>query len=291
MNALTVLMVFLVAGWEDLPSALSSAAKSFAAGIEQAQRDAAPNVAIFFVSGHTGLIEALPNAYPYLARQFEAGPEITSSLTSAGYRVVSRYYVDSVYPANGFGGYLALLGDIRAANTQWSKYGTRIIVVSHSHGGVWAHAAIEVLAEVVITCTVDLDTSSFGWDLLHRGEAPFGDPRDRYYMPFNVTYPNYLGLPSESSQYYDIEDVVFPNVVNALEVRSGAPAPALNGEWYDERWNVRRDGRNDNLSGYFSASYSHTEVERVGPTLSYVEQWILERLRTSQSVPPPANLP
>ena len=94
-----------------------------------------------------------------------------------------------------------------------------------------------------------------------------------------ITCPQYPNVGSESGFSYDIEDVVFDHVEEALEVRTGDIVPnPFELEEYDERWNARLDGSTDGLTCYFSAS-SHSEpIQPTGTTLPFVRDWILQRL-------------
>lgn len=276
----------LLAGCAELPQILEGVAKGLheanaaqARAAEANARAAAPDLVLFFVSGHSDLhplTDPLPAAYPYLAREGTAGPNITSFLASQGYKVRAQHYVDHLYDANGYGGYLSLLHDLSSTERAWGRFGTRLIVVAHSHGGVWAHAAIEGSPDIEITCLVDLDTSSFGWGDAHPG-VPFADPRNRYAEPQAAAVGDYPGTPLDISPYADLEDVVSQNVLYELEVRSGAPALGI-AEWFDERWNTRHGGDTDGLSRYLSPIPSHSGVAQPGAALEYVKHWLLERL-------------
>jgi len=230
-----------------------------------APKAAVPDLAILFVSGHNGPFDGSPSE-SYL--DLDAGPEIIADLQAAGYTVAAQYYVDDGYPVGGFSGYLGLLDDLKAVRDQWVPFGTNVILIAHSHGGVWAHAATEAIYDVPIRCLVDLDTSSYGWGLvghdLQNGLIGY-DPRDAF-----VT---------SSGTYYDLEDVVFMNVTEALEVRSGDSPDGI--EEYDESWILRFDGTVTNLWSYFSGT-THNEVHAAGgSTLEVVRDWLRDRLATN----------
>lgn len=236
-----------------------------------------PDVVVFFVSGHTEEFDGEPS-FSYL--HTTAGPNIVADLISAGYTVEEGYYVDDAFPVMGFGGFQNLVADMGFVRDEYVPHGTRVVVIAHSHGGVWAHAAIRQVSDLTVTAAVDLDTSSYGWGITgHDGQNSFigGDPRNRFIINRVVSYPQYPGLPSENSASYDLEDVVFQNVRFAFEVRSGELAPAGD-EWYDEKWSIREDGEVDNLFGYYSNT-SHTEVHQPGSsTIPVVKSWLRARL-------------
>lgn len=236
-----------------------------------------PDLAIFFVSGHTGIFDGEPSE-SYLHES--AGPDILVALSDAGYTFEYGNYVDDAYNVGGFGGFQAMLADMTYVRDELVPRGTRVLVIAHSHGGVWAHGAISLFPEMTITCAVDLDTSSYGWAATgHDSQNSFlgGDPRNRYTSDVLVSYPQYPNAPSDSSGFYDLEDMVFLNTRFALEVRSGEFAPGGD-ELYDEKWNIRIDDTTDGLYGYYSDT-SHSEVHQAGSaTMTVVKAWLLERL-------------
>lgn len=215
-------------------------------------------VVIFFVSGHDNPLFYLPDGIPsksYL--QDDIGAEIVKSLESADYLVEPNYYADHYDVVDGHGGFIQLLSDIKAVR---KDNNTKIVIIAHSHGGVWAHAAAIQANQVEIDLLVDLDTSSALWkSLLHDTSLIGGDPVSKYFGT------------------YDTEDVVPSNVKYALEVRSGARL-AFFLEEYDEQWNTRLDGTKINLEQYFSSS-THDEVHQAGGATSrYVIQWLNNKL-------------
>ncbi len=243
---------------------------------------AVPDVAIFYVSGHEGLLNN-KSSNSYLDQVDSAGVAINNELRQSGYWVEEKYYVDDAYPVNNVGGYLALVEDLKEANKKWVKYGTKIILVAHSHGGVWLHSAIEKLPYLPVFCLVDLDTSSYGWGKIgvdHRSQSYniIREPINRITIPYVRRDSS-----SEQTARYDIEDVIFSNVKYAYEVRSGERVSdrisnLIGAEYFDEKWNMRPDGSVKGLWGRFTGT-THKEVQsRYGTTVSLVTQWLLNRL-------------
>jgi hypothetical protein len=231
-----------------------------------------PDVVLLVVSGHSF------GADPAYLR-FDAGPELEAGLAGAGYDVRTLYYVDGASTQDGFGGFSGLVADMEFLRDEWVPEGTRVVVVAHSHGGVWAHAAIREVPGLPVRALVDLDTSSFGWALVgHDGEdGPIGgDPSDVYALGALADPPAYPDVPSEQTTTYDLEDVVFDNVEDALEVRTG-DAP-FDEEWYDEKWNLRTTGAADGLWVHFSDD-THAEAHAAGgATMALVGDWVEARL-------------
>ena len=236
----------------------------------------APDLMVFFVSGHTGLINGNTGS-SYL--DITAGPGIIADLRSAGYRVEYEYYIDDAQKVGNYGGYQELVSDMQVVRDQLQNQGTRSIVIAHSHGGVWAHAAIDTVEALTVTALVDLDVSSFGWnDVGHDNQNGFigGDPRGRFTINQTGTCAAYPNAPSENNTSYDLEDVIFANTQYALEVR-GSQRPLLVGEFYDQKWNVREDGNTDGLSCYYSdfPFSAHSEVHNGnGATIAFVKSWL-----------------
>lgn len=234
----------------------------------------APDLMVFLVSGHTGVINSTSGSY----LNNTAGPGIIADLRSAGYNVEFEYYIDNAVQVGNYGGYQELVGDMEVARDQLQSKGTRSIVIAHSHGAVWAHAAIEAVDDLTVTALVDLDASSFGWNIsghASQNSVIGGDPEDRFNIAQTRTCASFPNAPSDGSASYDLEDVVFPNVQYALEVR-GSQSPPLFAQLYDEKWNVRTDGNTDGLSCYYSnTSGSHAEVHNAsGTTIAYVKSWL-----------------
>ena len=239
-----------------------------------------PDLAVLFVSGHTFPFDDDPSL-SYLDESF--GPWIVSDLEDAGYTVAEAYFVD--HPtATDAGGYVDLVATLEAIRDEWvtgRPNPTRVIVIAHSHGGTWATAAIREVADVPIRMQVALDHSSYGWGTVghdtHDGVMG-GDPRDAYIINTSVSCPSDLGTWSDTTNVYDLEDVVFPNVQEAFEIQSGEPVVFL--EPYDEKWNARIDGTLTGLSCYWSGT-DHNEVRRIdGTTYPVVINWILGGLAT-----------
>jgi len=237
---------------------------------------AAPDLMLFFVSGHTGLVNG-NTASSYL--DATAGPEIIADLRAAGYSVEFEYYIDNAVKVGNYGGYTELVGDMAFARDELQTKGTKSLVIAHSHGSVWAHAAIESVDDLTVTALVDLDASSFGWDEVgHASQNNIigGDPKGRFTINQTRTCPNFPTAPSDGSTAYDLEDVIFANVRFALEVR-GSQRPFIVGELYDDKWNIRDDGNIDGLSCYYSdlPFGAHSEVHRTnGATIAYVKGWL-----------------
>lgn len=232
-----------------------------------------PQIALLMVNGHA--FGTLPN---YLATA--TGPFLDGALVASGYTVETSYYVDDA------AGYAALLLKLQAILDTWitnRTNPTRIVIVPHSHGGVRSHSAIRAKPLVPVRLLADLDTSSNGWGLVHPGEnaALGGAPIDAHVINGAVGCAQFPLLLNEAGTLFDVEDVVFDNVQEALEVRTGDVVPnPLQVEMYDERWNARLDGSQRGLWCHWSATLHSEPTLPAGVTLPFVRDWILGRLAT-----------
>ncbi len=243
---------------------------------EDPEGNPGPQIALLLVSGHS--FGTVPN---YLATS--AGPFLEAALEGAGYTVETSYFTDD--PGGGSpGGYAELLVKLQAIRDEW-MFGrtdpTRIVIVPHSHGGVRAHSALRAKPLVPVRLLVDLDTSSNGWPLVHPGEddALGGAPIDAHLIMDAVACTGFGLLTNESGPRFDVEDVVFDNVLEAFEVRTGDIVPnPLQIELYDERWNSRLDGSRRGLTCHYSETLHGEPTLPTGVTLPLVRDWILDRL-------------
>ncbi len=237
-----------------------------------------PQVALLVCSGHSPLA---PN---YLATT--AGPQLATAIQGGGYGLETTYFVDNA-GGGATGGYAQLVAKLEQIRDDWivgRSNPTRVVLVGHSHGCVRTHAAVRAVPDCPIRLLVDLDGSSVGWSLLtHGGEngSLGGAPEGAYNVNATITCPAYPNVPSAPPPF-DLEDIVFANVQEAYEVRSGDvildPLNLPQLIEYDERWNARIDGTTTGLTCVYSGT-NHSEVAVAGgTTLAAVQAWILTRL-------------
>lgn len=237
-----------------------------------------PEVALLVCNGHSPLA---PN---YLAAT--AGPQLAGAIQGAGYSLETTYFVDDA-GGGTTGGYAELVAKLEQIRDDWildRSNPTQIVLVGHSHGCVRSHAAVRAVPDCPVRMLIDLDGSSVGWSLLtHGGEnaALGGAPEGAYGINATIVCAAYPAVPSAPPPF-DLEDVVFANVEEAYEVRSGDviinPANPFALIEYDERWNVRLDGSTTGLTCVFSGT-NHSEVALAGSTtLAGAQAWMLARL-------------
>ncbi|MDJ0973762.1 MAG: hypothetical protein QNJ98_04825 [Planctomycetota bacterium] len=237
-----------------------------------------PQVALLVCSGFS----------PFDPNYLEAstGPQLVAAIQGAGYSLEASYFADDL-GGGAEPGYTDLVAKLEQIRDDWivgQSNPTQIVIVSHSYGCVRSHAAVRAVPDCPVRMMVDLDGSSVGWTLLtHPGDNPTqgGAPEGAYGINATIVCPAHPTVPSAPPPF-DLEDVVFPNVEEAYEVRSGAlivnPANPFTLIEYDERWNARLDGSTTGLTCVFSGT-DHSEVAQAGgTTLAGAQAWILARL-------------
>ncbi len=258
--------------------------------------DDAPDVLILSVSGHNlwfGLSpECTGTGYncEYLLQRGTLDA-IGQVFLNRGYGVEGWTHVDELYDQyediDGDGqeeivdfGFLALLDEIDWVVENWIAdfdNPTRVIVVAHSHGGVWAHSALMLRPSLPVDVLIDLDSNALCWEedfacALNgdNWQSAINDYVD-YYAPdwwFDVGDAGDSWLVPGLDALQDIEDVVPDSVLLNLEVH-GSTLLA-----YDNQFNYRRDGSLTGLwANYFDES--HRDITLPG---SDAMQWVAESI-------------
>ena len=213
---------------------------------------ARPDVLLITISGHANSAVPLSSASnrTYLDGAGSAGPKLAAHLAGLGLTVVQRHIADRLAApdADGDGrpdqadrlGFVECLSILDQAGRLWidgQPTPTSIVIVSHSHGGTWAHMACEAAAgrltpgPLPVRVLVSLDAVLTGWDGEHDDEL----------MAWWDALPNqtFRGLrlardPSTSTNAVltdqgpmHVKDVVWPSVRFAYEVMSADPLGAL----------------------------------------------------------------
>jgi hypothetical protein len=260
-----------------------------------------PDFLILSVSGHDvpGLGHSCPDTYncEYL---LERGTLEAISDIPKGHGLVVEIWthVDELYSwyedHNGDGladpdeflafGFLDLLSEIRWINDNWIAdfdNPTRVIVVAHSHGGVWAHSALMLNLDFPVDILLDLDTNALCWEA-DLACAFVGDTWrydiDEYVAENNPGWTFDVGNASDSwsipglADLQDIEDVVPSSVFLNVEVRSDGTGA------FDNHRNYRLDGTRTEIITEFFVGETHggvTEPE------SEALQWAVDIIENS----------
>lgn len=221
-----------------------------------------PDVRLLFVSGHDFVRGTFLRRRNSSYLQGTCGPVLTEALVDAGYVVETAYFVDeaSTTDAGGYKQLRAKLQYLGALEQETPGDRTKVFVIAHSHGGVWAHAAIAT-SSVSIDGLVDLDTNDFLWGISHTvaDNIALGASPSKFYGDFQ-------------SEAVTLTDVVPHNVFFNLELRSVD-------DQYDRALNVRVDETVRGITSPPRFSQDHSELHSstsIGGPVLLVRSWLLE---------------
>lgn len=244
-----------------------------------------PDVLLVTVSGHCTDCASEYNG-EYL-RSWGTPQNLQRALENEGYSVDTWTYVDELYSwvrgdevlAYGF---LALVSDLDWVERTWIAdfdNPTRVVLIGHSHGVVWAHSAAMAADHVPIDVLVDLDGVCLNWEdddwALGLGDEwdeviDEHERRNGYVTWFDLSNPcDSWDLGTGAAM--NIDDVVPWNVRTNLEVRSS--------DWllYDSQDNLRYDGSSDTLS--YTSDLSHMKIlEPASPPMAWVRHHLVRSL-------------
>jgi hypothetical protein len=254
--------------------------------------DSRPHVLILAVSGHPLTVSSGAST-EYLIDQGTVGRAV-DLLSSDGSVVWAWDHADAFYSLDVAGnlvtpwdtvefasyGFLHLLEDLRWVDENWiqgRETPTRLVVLAHSHGAVWAHIALHLYPDVPVDVLVDLDAdskiwgsdtlpglNSDGWDqvILQFTEATNAE------WAFEIWQAADYWTVEDSDDLHDIEEIVPASVALNLEVRSDGLI------LFDDGPNLRLDGSNLGVST-FETNDGHEEVAWA---YSEAMDWVLEEL-------------
>ena len=244
----------------------------------------APDWVVIAVSGHCipPGCELPGSNHEYLEKQGTAG-RFADTLTAWGNEVALWSYSDEFYnrdlqlsklvPGQGaahYYGFLELVGDLEFIRDNWiADYDnpTRILVVAHSHGAVWAHTALHVVDDAPIDVLVTIDGKSLGWEsddaLLGFGddwaaEISAYSQANAVSWPFDITNPEGgWNVPGVGTS--DVEDVVPDSVDYNIELQAifALDLPIADGDD-----NYRTDGSEQGIHRFHSQSENHSEIAK-----------------------------
>jgi hypothetical protein len=225
----------------------------------------APDFVVIGVSGHS--IEPINYNPEYLGAQGTLDV-YRDVILSSGHSVRTGRFADNLetYVFTETGevaayGFLDLLETLRNINAEWIAdfdNPTRIIVVAHSHGTVWAHTALHVLEQegtpMPVEFLVDIDAVSTGWETHYLGVGDeWGTEIPAYSAAHGLTWPFAIENAEDSwpipgrTWLQDVEDVVPTSVATNLEIWSNDFTFI-----HDSESNHRLDGSTSNI--FFSMS-------------------------------------
>lgn len=192
-------------------------------------------------------------------------------------------------------GYLEAEGYLKRVVELWVKdyvNPTRIVLLAHSHGTVWASLLAWNHPEVRFDYFIYLDGICSFWDSDHmrnnRLVQTYFDPRGlRRPFPLNPgegeTPCDVLSVPGLRAKQ-DLNDVVPNNVQIGLEVVSKDPPSLPSPNWlYDDDPNYRPDGSQSNLFRFKSPREDHSGVTAKN---SEAMRWVVAQLKEQEAKTP-----
>ena len=144
-------------------------------------------------------------------------------------------------------GFVQLLEDLNFIYDNWIDgfiNPTAIIIVSHGHGAVWAHAAVAMLDQIPIAYLITLDGFCTDWDCVHETAVADYQTANANPFPFDMSDPCARWTVVGEGTLFDSQDIAFDNVTFHLEVRSNEMLDVIN--------NRRLDGTEDSIFRFTS---------------------------------------
>lgn len=249
---------------------------------------AAPDVVIIAFAGHCGVICLTGNTWSYLDETTdETGGVAVLDAIRAGFErqglTVEALSLSSFVETHFSRisnvlepGYLEAQAYLDYVGDRWIEgveNPTRVVLVGHSHGTVWATLLAMNNPDVTFDYFVSIDAICWQWWSRHRVFVYRAFVESGRPIPFPLDAGNpcsSLAVPGRSGRY-DINDVVPANVIFGLEIRTPLRLFSLDPNLlYDDDINVRIDGSDDNIWG-IEATVAHSGVARhYNPAVAWV---------------------
>jgi len=223
--------------------------------------ETAPDVVLLTVSGR--YLDPLDLFCPpecnqaYLGDAGDAAEAIFTELTNAGLTVEVENYIAAWnnYASPDRLGCHQLIEDLKRIDALWPE--SRIVLVGHSHGCVWAHNVVAAVPDIEIDILVSIDGVSTQWEDDHADSlTAFYD--DEGGNPFAFDLRDVTAAWTTAAGTRDTKDVAFDNVVLNVEVQSD---DAFVKDTVD---NVRMDGTAAGITRLASTMDNHSAVHQPG---------------------------
>lgn len=237
-----------------------------------------PDLLIIAFSGHCGLVCHTRNTWSYLdtASERTGGVAVLDAIRGAYERMgltVEVFSASSFVTAHYSGisremepGYLqaqAYLDEVKRELIHGVSDPTRVVLVGHSHGTVWASLLALNNLDVTFDAFISLDAICWQWWGRHKGfiAEAFVD------SPWPLPFPLEAGDPCSTFEVpgvgmVDVNDVVSANVIFGLEARTHMRLLSFDPNVLaDDDPNVRINGTTTNIWG-ISAKEGHSDLGR-----------------------------
>ena len=256
--------------------------------------EGSPDVLVVSVSGHCASCVGWSYNDEYLVDR--GTPQaIANALRDQGLTTQVWDYADAFYTWEStktgevlVWGFLDLVAHLEWVEERWIAdfdNPTRIVVVGHSHGVVWAHSAVMAADHVPVEVLVDLDGVCLSWED-DAGTVGLGDDWnqviDSYIAEggqdwwFDLSNPCDSWVVEDVDSLADIEDVVPDNARLNLEV--------LSSDWwlYDAQWNRRFDGSRSEVRSFVTSEGHGELLAPDGEAMGWVIPRVVEALAPAE---------
>jgi hypothetical protein len=247
-------------------------------GALRQREEGTPDLVIIAFSGHCGLVCHTRNTWSYLdtASERTGGVAVLDAIRgayeamglsvdvfSASSFVTAHYSGVSEEMEHGYLQAQAYLDEVKRELIQGVANPTRVVLVGHSHGTVWASLLALNNLDVTFDAFISLDAICWQWWGRHKGfiAEAFVD------SPWPLPFPLDAGDPCGTFEVpgvgkVDVNDVVSANVIFGLEARTHMRLLSFDPNVLaDDDPNVRINGTTSNIWG-ISAKETHSDLGR-----------------------------
>lgn len=253
----------------------------------------APDLVIIAISGHCGLVCNTRDTWSYLDKASEStgGVAVLDGVVRAyeelGFENIETFSASSFVTAHFSEisqevepGYLQVQAYLDEVKREWiDGYvdPTRVVLLGHSHGTVWASLLAMNNLDVTFDAFISLDAICWMWWAKHRQFVVDTFVNGPWTIPFPLDQGDPCGtlqVPGQSRRA-NINDVVPANVIFGLEVRTSFRLLSFDPNVLaDDDVNVRINGTDTNLWGVM-AKESHTNLGRYyNQSITWVESMV-----------------
>ena len=238
----------------------------------------APDLVIISISGHCGLVCSTRNTWSYLdsASESTGGVAVLDGIVDAyrrlGFNTIETFSASSFVTAHYSStsgevepGYLqaqAYLDEVKAEWIDGYSDPTRVVLLGHSHGTVWASLLAMNNLDVTFDAFISLDAICWMWWAKHKQYIHETFVNGPWKIPFPLDQGDPCGslaIPGVKKRM-NINDVVSANVIYGLEVRTTFRLFSFDPNVLaDDDINVRINGSNQNIWGV-TAGESHANL-------------------------------
>ncbi len=243
-----------------------------------AREPGTPDLVVIAFSGHCGLVCHTRNTWSYLdsASERTGGVAVLDAIRGAYENLglsVEVFSASSFATAHYSGisqemehGYLqaqAYLDDVKRDLIFGVSDPTRVVLVGHSHGTVWASLLALNNLDVTFDAFVALDAICWQWWGRHKGFIAEAFVNSPWPLPFPLDAGDPCGtFEVPGAGRMNVNDVVSANVIFGLEARTHMRLLSFDPNFLaDDQPNVRINGTTTNIWG-ISAREGHSDLGR-----------------------------